>query len=186
MLTASTECACTLDHVWLFSDSIGCSPPGSSVHGISQARILEWVAISYSRGSSWPRDWTHVSGVSCIGRWTLYQLCHLEKQPGVEDRGQSSKKPSPQHHLSWSLYSFGETKRKRNNQKHSILNLRKKLLSKRDRSVSVGKAVQFYIWWVTKPSLGRDDIWAKESKTGRKQIYETKERVVQAKRNSKF
>ena len=37
------------------------SPPGSSVHGILQARILEWVAISYPRGSSWPRDWTQVS-----------------------------------------------------------------------------------------------------------------------------
>ena len=41
------------------------SPPDSSVHGISQARISEWVAISFSRRSSWPRDWTHVS---CIGR----------------------------------------------------------------------------------------------------------------------
>ena len=38
-----------------------CSLPGSSVHGIFQARILEWVAISSSRGSSWPRDWTWVS-----------------------------------------------------------------------------------------------------------------------------
>ena len=54
-----------------------CSPPGSSVHGISQARILEWVAISYSRGSSWPRDWTWVSCVSCIGRQVLYHWCHL-------------------------------------------------------------------------------------------------------------
>ena len=35
---------------------MGCSPPGSSVHGILQARILEWVAISLSRGSFWPRD----------------------------------------------------------------------------------------------------------------------------------
>ena len=34
-----------------------CSPPGSSVHGISQTRVLEWVAISFSRGSSQPRDW---------------------------------------------------------------------------------------------------------------------------------
>ena len=40
------------------------SPPRSSVHGIFQARILEWVAISSSRGSSWPRDWTHVSRTS--------------------------------------------------------------------------------------------------------------------------
>ena len=43
-----------------------CSLPGSSVHGIFQARILEWVAISFSRRSSWPRDWTQVSHI--IGR----------------------------------------------------------------------------------------------------------------------
>ena len=55
------------------SDSLrpqDCSPPGSSVHGILQARILEWITISSSRGSSPPRDQTHVS---CIGRWVLYQ-----------------------------------------------------------------------------------------------------------------
>ena len=40
-----------------------CSPPGSSVHGIPQERILEWIAISFSRGSSWPRDGIHVSSV---------------------------------------------------------------------------------------------------------------------------
>ena len=45
---------------------IDCSPPGSSLHGILQARILEWVAMASSRGSSQPRDWTHVSYVSCI------------------------------------------------------------------------------------------------------------------------
>ena len=49
-------------------DPMGCSPPGSSVQEILQARILEWVAISYSRGSSWPRDWTRVLCISCIGR----------------------------------------------------------------------------------------------------------------------
>ena len=37
-----------------------CSPPGSSVHGILQGRILEWVAIPFSKGSCWPRDWTQV------------------------------------------------------------------------------------------------------------------------------
>ena len=47
-------------------DPMDCSLPGSSVHGISQARILEWVAITYSRRSSWPRDHTCVSCVSCI------------------------------------------------------------------------------------------------------------------------
>ena len=45
------------------------SLPGSSVHGISQARILEWVAIPFFRGSSRPRDWTCIS---CIGRQALY------------------------------------------------------------------------------------------------------------------
>ena len=43
-----------------------CSPPGSSVHGILQARILEWAAIPSSRGSSQPRDLSHVSYCSCI------------------------------------------------------------------------------------------------------------------------
>ena len=42
-------------------DPMGCSLPGSSVYGIFQARVLEWVAISFSRGSSWPRDRTQVS-----------------------------------------------------------------------------------------------------------------------------
>ena len=46
-----------------------CNPPGSSVHGILQARILEWAAISFSRESSQPRDWT---SLSCIGRQILY------------------------------------------------------------------------------------------------------------------
>ena len=47
----------------LLCDPRDCSPPGSSVHGILQTRILEWVAISFSRGSSRPRDRTHVSYV---------------------------------------------------------------------------------------------------------------------------
>ena len=47
-----------------------CSPPGSSVHGILQARILEWGAICYSRGSSWPRDGTCAY---YIGRWIPYR-----------------------------------------------------------------------------------------------------------------
>ena len=49
-----------LSRVWLFCDPVDCSLPGSSVHGILQARILEWVAIPFSR-SSLPRDWTWVS-----------------------------------------------------------------------------------------------------------------------------
>ena len=48
-----------------------CSPPGSSVHGILQARILEWVSMPFSRRFSWPRDGTHVS---CISRKIIYHL----------------------------------------------------------------------------------------------------------------
>ena len=51
----------SLSHVQLFCDSMDCSLPGSSVHGILQARILKKVAISFSRGSSQPRDWTLIS-----------------------------------------------------------------------------------------------------------------------------
>ena len=58
--------------VW---DPMGCSPPGSSVRGIFQARILEWIAISFSRGSSQPMDRTHVS---CIDRWILYHWATWE------------------------------------------------------------------------------------------------------------
>ena len=49
-----------------------CSLPGSSVHGVLQARTLEWVAISFSRGSSSPGDWTHVSFFFCIARCLLH------------------------------------------------------------------------------------------------------------------
>ena len=50
---------------------VDCSPQGSSVHGVFQARVLEWGAISYSRGSSWPRDRTQVSWIAgrCFTLW---------------------------------------------------------------------------------------------------------------------
>ena len=53
------------------------SPPGSSVHGILQVRIVEWVAMPSSRGSSRPRDQTCISHVSSIGRQVLYHWHHL-------------------------------------------------------------------------------------------------------------
>ena len=55
-------------------DPMDCSPPYSSVHGILQARILEWVAIPFSRGSSWPSNRTQVC-LCC--RQILYHLSHL-------------------------------------------------------------------------------------------------------------
>ena len=60
-------------HVWLFETQW----TTSLVRGILHARVLEWVAISSSGGSSWPRDQTQVSYVSCSGRWVLYHECHL-------------------------------------------------------------------------------------------------------------
>ena len=72
------DCACLpsrLGCVTTLCDLIDCNPPGSSVHGILQARILELVAISCSRGSSWPRDWTHKSHIcllcGVLGSWQL-------------------------------------------------------------------------------------------------------------------
>ena len=62
----------SLSRVRLFCDPVDCSPPGFSVRGISQARILEWVAISYSRGSSRSRNQTCVSSISCTGGQILY------------------------------------------------------------------------------------------------------------------
>ena len=66
-------CACALSHSLYPSlcGPIDCSPPGSPVHGLSQARILEWVAIFFFRKSSWPRNQTWVSCVSCLGRRIL-------------------------------------------------------------------------------------------------------------------
>ena len=60
-------------------DPMDCSPPGSSVHIILQARRLEWVAIPFSGGSSWPRDWTQVSNPGLLHcRQSLYHLRHEE------------------------------------------------------------------------------------------------------------
>ena len=62
-----------LSWVWLFCDPMDCSPPGFFVHGIFQARILERVAISFSRGSFQSRDWTHVS-CTAGGLFTIMPL----------------------------------------------------------------------------------------------------------------
>ena len=66
------------------SNSIDCSLPGSSVHGISQARIPEQIVIFFSRGSSQPRDRIRVSVScnSCIGRQIFYHLFYITEPPG--------------------------------------------------------------------------------------------------------
>ena len=60
--------------VQLFGDPMDCSPPGSNIHRILKARLLEWVAISFSRGSSWCRDWNCISYIA--GRNFFFFLNH--------------------------------------------------------------------------------------------------------------
>ena len=73
-------CLVTQSYLTL-SNPMDCRPPGSSVYGILQARILEWVAIPFSRESSWPKDWTHIpcilDSLYCLGKpimqgWGIY------------------------------------------------------------------------------------------------------------------
>ena len=67
-------------------DPVDCSPPCSSVHGVFQARVLEWVAISFSRGSSWPRDQTQVSRIVSKMLYCLSHqgsLCILKQDSGI-------------------------------------------------------------------------------------------------------
>ena len=84
-------CACVLPANLLQScltvcDPMDCSPLGSSVQGILQARILEQVAVPSSRGSSPPRNRTYISYISCIGRLDVYPQCRLEAVISVIQR----------------------------------------------------------------------------------------------------
>ena len=87
---AAQSCLC-------LCDPMDYSPPGSSVHGILQARILEWIAISFSRGSSRLRDQTHMSYVSCLGRQVLNHCATSSPSKGS---------PSPVFYLLSTLASF--------------------------------------------------------------------------------
>ena len=62
---------CSVTSSFLRSHGLHSTMDSSSDHGIFKA-ILEWVAISFCRGSSQPRDWTYISRVSCTGKWILY------------------------------------------------------------------------------------------------------------------
>ena len=78
-------------------DPMDCSLPGSSLHGILQARVLEWVAISFSRGSSQPRDRTQVSRIPgrCFNLWATREGL---RQPCVQQ--------AYRHHFSNSICSL--------------------------------------------------------------------------------
>ena len=93
-----------------------CSPPGSSVHGISQARILEWVAISYFRGSLAPRDWRPVSCIA--GRffttWAIRECMEVPKTKYI--------------------HSFTYSKNQRRNEKPNLKWSRETVFTKKMRS----------------------------------------------------
>ena len=78
-----------------------CSLPGSSAHEIFQARVLEWVAISFSRGSSWPRDQTWVSHIvgRCLTVWTIKEVISevIDSSPGTVDSSLCIIQPSISH-----------------------------------------------------------------------------------------
>ena len=77
--------ACTLSHARLFATSWTIAYlPGSSVHGILQERVLGWVAISFCRGSSWPRDQIGVPCLPCMGKQILY---HCATWAALDYRG---------------------------------------------------------------------------------------------------
>ena len=104
------------------SDSLwpqGCSLPGSSVHGIFQARVLEWVAISFSRRSSWPRDRTRVSHIDTLpseppGKSKMQIERHKTQDGGVEGHAFLMRTPKPWTKL-WNLpkrYLHPKTRKK--------------------------------------------------------------------------
>ena len=70
-----------------------CSPPSSSVHGILQARVLDWLAITFSRGSSQPRDWTQVSHIAdrFFTVWATREA-HIEKEDNANPIKKKKKK----------------------------------------------------------------------------------------------
>ena len=75
------KACCLVTQMYLtLCDLMDCSPPGSSVHGILQATILEWVAMSFSRGSSWPRNCTQIScnDRQILDHWVTREGCILK------------------------------------------------------------------------------------------------------------
>ena len=94
-----TTRACMLSHFSCFQlcNLKDCGPPVSSIHGVLQARVPEWAAISFSGGSSWPRHRTCLSFASCIGRQVLYnsQSCISSWLTGIGSGGNKSSTSGP-------------------------------------------------------------------------------------------
>ena len=92
--------------------------PGSSVHGTLQARILEWVAVLSSRGSSRPRNQTHISGISCIAggfftHWVTREACPTRLHVVKGRRAICSCVASQTLNVSWTLPANTQRKKKK-------------------------------------------------------------------------
>ena len=97
-------------HIWLFFDPTDCSLPGSSVHGILQARILEWVAMSFSRGSSQHRDQTYISCLA--GRlFTAEPLGNAKALYSASARAALPPPPTQKNPLYNSWYIFKKSRK---------------------------------------------------------------------------
>ena len=119
-------------------DPMDCSLPDSSLHRIFQARILEWMAISSSKGSSRPRDGTHISGISCIGRWSLYHWATWEAPTSLPQE-------QKYHHL-WNW--FDNVPRRLPGASHSVFGLC--FIPHAVPSVAVGiekSSLKPWSWW---------------------------------------
>ena len=119
LLLSFQRCVCVCVSCSVVSDSLRphepCSPRGFSVHGILQARILEWIAIPFSKGSSTPRDWTLVSCIAdrfftiwAIGSTSQFHVGPCGKKQLLLPPGQSLLSASPHHilHLFPHLFPF--------------------------------------------------------------------------------
>ena len=108
-------CVCALSHFnsW---DLMNCSPPNSSFHGILQARILEWVAVSSSSGSSSPKDQTPISWIPCFGRqiiyhWAIWEAINLRGPHKHAGLHQTTKNLHSKWNFQWNkmaTYGMGE------------------------------------------------------------------------------
>ena len=109
--TPASVCVCVDQLCPTLCNPMDCRPPGSSAHGIPQARILVRVAISFSRVSSSPRDPTCFSSFSFIGRWILYHLATWEAPACKRGRSKTRrilryepKAPGTEgKHINWTL-----------------------------------------------------------------------------------
>ena len=119
LIHQSLCCAKPLQLCLTLRDPMNYSLPCSSVHGILQARTLEWVAMPSSRGSSQPRDQTHVSFISCIGRQVLYHQRHLGNANSQQGNANQNHNEIPLH-AHQDVYNQ-KTRKKKKNRKQQVL-----------------------------------------------------------------